>query len=360
MKRIIDIISPGTFRFLLAFIVVIYHAVSFLTIGHFAVYVFFVLSGYWIVKMFTEKYSKFRNPVRTYLISRIWRIFPVYLAILGFTLLIYFSFNALYLKQIEHSLVNNEFTSLLISNIFVLFNNVVNHNWLIVPAWSLDVELQFYVFAPILYYLFTKVKPYYLFIFSIISSFLILYFNIGLLITNNILIYLLYFLLGVIVYKQNIRTTYQWATASGTLVIAILGLHYLIPELKTLLFGDYAILGVFKYQEFVNFLLTVAILPFVIYNIKSGKHNKKIDGLLSSMSFSLYLIHWPILTIYSLWAANNSGLTKFFLFLGYVSISVLGSFFISKYFDGLMEKDRRQWLKKRKTTEFTQVITNEN
>ena len=47
--------GPGLFRFILAFMVLIFHTISFFPLGHYAVYVFFMLSGYWIFKMFEEK-----------------------------------------------------------------------------------------------------------------------------------------------------------------------------------------------------------------------------------------------------------------------------------------------------------------
>ena len=56
-----NMISPGLFRLLLAFLVVIFHTTSFIPLGNYAVYVFFVLSGFWIFKMYNDKYKNYNT-----------------------------------------------------------------------------------------------------------------------------------------------------------------------------------------------------------------------------------------------------------------------------------------------------------
>ena len=51
------IVGPGFFRLILATLVFLHHTSS-IALGEMAVIVFFVLSGYWIAKMYREKYSK--------------------------------------------------------------------------------------------------------------------------------------------------------------------------------------------------------------------------------------------------------------------------------------------------------------
>ena len=48
--------GPGAFRFFLASLVVVQH-VSRLSLGHPAVLLFFMLSGYWVSRMYAERYS---------------------------------------------------------------------------------------------------------------------------------------------------------------------------------------------------------------------------------------------------------------------------------------------------------------
>ena len=70
--------GPGETRFLLAIIVVVGHFSRF-NLGIAAVYMFFFLSGYWIQQVYPTKYAKTRNPLLTFIVSRIWRILPIFL-----------------------------------------------------------------------------------------------------------------------------------------------------------------------------------------------------------------------------------------------------------------------------------------
>src|SRR5262245_51095825 len=80
-------LGPGGLRYLLALAVVLFHATRWVPVGPAAVYVFFVLSGYWMSRMYQESYARLQNPLRVYLTSRALRIFPLYLTALAFTLL---------------------------------------------------------------------------------------------------------------------------------------------------------------------------------------------------------------------------------------------------------------------------------
>src|SRR5580704_4283010 len=70
--------APGAFRFFLATVVLVFHYSSF-GVGHAPVYLFFSLSGYWVYVMWQNKYEATRDPYVTFVISRIWRLGPVFL-----------------------------------------------------------------------------------------------------------------------------------------------------------------------------------------------------------------------------------------------------------------------------------------
>ena len=69
--------SPGALRLTLAFAVFLHHTTSF-NLGMSAVLVFFVLSGYWVAAMWKNTYSKTTSAYFTYLVSRVWRVAPVF------------------------------------------------------------------------------------------------------------------------------------------------------------------------------------------------------------------------------------------------------------------------------------------
>ena len=78
MTRAVEkLASPGAFRLILALAVFLHHSTGF-NIGMSAVLIFFVLSGYWVATMWAHTYAHTRTPYLTYLISRVWRITPVF------------------------------------------------------------------------------------------------------------------------------------------------------------------------------------------------------------------------------------------------------------------------------------------
>lgn len=156
----------GSLRFFLALSVVFAHTGTFLGFslgdGRMAVQAFYMISGFYMSLVWTEKYSKLPNPIRTFYISRALRIYPLYFAVLAGVLLMgvvagarsptafHFSeaFNVLgwmkavwvYLTQIT-----------LIGMETPLFLEFKLHEYMLLPvAWTLGLELTFYLLVPLL------------------------------------------------------------------------------------------------------------------------------------------------------------------------------------------------------------------
>lgn len=140
----VPIVKPGFFRLLLALIVVIDHF-SGIMLGRSAVFLFFVLSGFWIQTMWRERYRLCHQPYLTFIVSRYWRLAPmmfvatamaiaVQIALLGMPLA------ALWSDGLVHTAGSHLF--------LVGYSHLKSQ--LVVPAWSLDVEMQFYLIAPLL------------------------------------------------------------------------------------------------------------------------------------------------------------------------------------------------------------------
>ena len=67
------VLGPGMFRLLLSLLVVLHHSLP-LRLGTWAVYVFFILSGFWICRMWRQRYAETQSPYLTFLVSRWWRL----------------------------------------------------------------------------------------------------------------------------------------------------------------------------------------------------------------------------------------------------------------------------------------------
>ena len=134
-------LSPGALRLALAIAVMLTHYLPlaglrmYLPLDGVPVYGFFFLSGFWITRLWENKYQNTNNPLVTFYVSRLWRIYPI--ASLT-TLAMFF-------------LVKGD-PAVLPWNLLLLGENGSPQAGALLnpPAWSLAIELQFYLVAPFL------------------------------------------------------------------------------------------------------------------------------------------------------------------------------------------------------------------
>lgn len=173
----------GTLRTILAIAVVVYHSFTIFGLklcgGQIAVESFYMISGFYMALILNEKYVGVGS-YRTFILSRFYRIFPVYWITLALALLLslfgYFWLNhAFYLSRF---ISNKECLSLttilyfIVENIIIIGQDVLyfmridewcnpiltynvlsykhaGYQYLLVPqAWSISLELMFYCIAP--------------------------------------------------------------------------------------------------------------------------------------------------------------------------------------------------------------------
>lgn len=153
-------------RFVLAFLVVIYHIPHFsenrgfpsfndyaiFKKGQEAVYMFFTLSGFLIIQqLYLEKSDTQSINLKNFFLRRIFRIFPLYYLVLTFGFLYY----RIILPHLGFEVDNNYnlFHALLLS--YTFFPNIFaagDAGGIIEVLWSIGIEEQFYLFiAPIFF-----------------------------------------------------------------------------------------------------------------------------------------------------------------------------------------------------------------
>lgn len=134
----------GIYRFILAGMVTLAHLASPVIdwTGVYAVFCFYLLSGYLMTLVLNERYGFNFDGLSRYAINRILRIFPPYLAVLlvGFLVVILIPETA---KNTNSALSMPSTSMEWLHNIFIFGING-DPNRLVPPAWSVDVELFFY------------------------------------------------------------------------------------------------------------------------------------------------------------------------------------------------------------------------
>ena len=272
--------GPGWARFILAWMVVVEH-VSRFEIGKVAVMAFFILSGYWVTRVFVERYSDGIQGVTTFYIARFLRIWPLYAAIFMMVLLLAF-FLPLHLAP-------DFWWSILIFG-------VASHNIDIIGVtWSLDIELQFYLLLPLIVLLMrvfpqTAQKGLLLLAFGALWAFgIFLGWRWG---VETALIYLPLFIAGAAIFLYDI-------TPSGAAARLSLGLFILVGLVAAIIPGlrPFVIYG--SDNLFLDFLFAMGwglfLVPFIAVNVRQPSSST--DRGLGNMSYVVYLVHFPIIRI---------------------------------------------------------------
>jgi len=293
----------GTLRTLLAISVVIGHSwhngLIFIG-GRNAVQLFYIISGFLMSYILVEKKSYDR--ITKFYLNRVLRLYPIYVAVAIVSLIFVTISESGFFEIYKNAPASADFL-LIFSNIFlfgqdwVLFSGVENgklvfiedfskseqllYLGLLVPqAWTLGVELSFYLIAPLV--LNNRRLIYLLLIFSVIIRGYLIFSGLG---------------------KKD-PWTYRFFPAELVFFLAgALAHQILVPLYKNIFNRDYskiATLSTVFYVVFYSFipvndairtiilfLLFLAVLPLLF----SFQNQSKLDNEIGNLSYPVYLIH---------------------------------------------------------------------
>ncbi len=258
--------------------------------GGLGVNVFFGISGFILALPFAKKYFNNKKiALKSYFIRRLTRLEPPYIISLTILLIA----QIIYFNSSFQELQTHFFASLLYIHFFIYGSwSTINP-----VAWSLETEVQFYIIAPLLFLIFknNKIKFRFLLFTSLIilSSLLTFFFKPWLIeyhLHKSILVYLPFFLLGIlfaefyIIKQQSIKNSknYYWD-----------------------LLGLIATIGLFVFHNNNNNLLDLIqlfMMFIVFYTAFKGKllnwfYTRKIIYIIGGMCYSIYLIHYALISI---------------------------------------------------------------
>lgn len=308
---------PGALRLVLATVVVLHHTTT-LRLGKFAVYSFFVLSGFWVYRIYRDRYVRSAYGVGRFYASRWLRIFPVYLVC---SLLAIVLFHA------------GEATPAFVARtLSVPVHELVGTN-VLPPVWSLDVELQFYLVVPLLLLLTGGRRWGALSTSSRIALGSVTAAGLWLVKAS---VFKFGSLFAVGIYLSTARPRFAPATVWASLLLTT------VVGLLTMPLGSPA----FHDSYPVELLMTLLFVPVVAESVRESGGER--DRRIGELSYPLYLFHW-IPAFYlrqkiGYYQGHDFALRDLPWIVLAWACSFAGAFVIWRLIDLPIERLRRAWL----------------
>lgn len=273
--------GPGMLRLFLATTVVVQHFTHF-HLGLWAVYTFFILSGYWISVMYRRKYRLAKAPVLTFWCSRYMRLAPVYLACMAVALLI-LRFCSTHWG--DRDLVHDP--QWLARALLIVSSS--GQPLLIPPAWTLDIEMQFYLLAPLLLLAMGRARISQ----GVAATAAVALFGLFAWRMGGLPRYLAFFLAGALIDRSRWRPSARIALLSLTAFAAILCAVLLTPAWRPMVV--FPSIPPPETAHRLSLLLAFATLPLAAYTL--GSRSDALDRHAGDLAYSVYLFHPCVLMI---------------------------------------------------------------
>lgn len=282
----------GIYRYILSFFVVIFHiSPNFQCCsGIYAVFSFYMLSGYLMTYIVVNIYGFSLKGLKTFFLNRALRIYPSYICTVIFSIFAIIITSG-YTSEFHSAIKLPSSFNMWFQNIFI-FGLKDSQIRLVPPAWSLNVELIFYIFIAL--------------IFSRKKSFSCIWFTISAIYT------------GFLIYNHYDFSTRYYPIYAASLPFSTGSLIFYYKEklnflskngllLVSSLYITNSIFSNYIWEDatfeglYVSYILSAFILIYLL-NIKTKQIPTKLknfDKLLGNMSYPIFLVHWPIASIVS-------------------------------------------------------------
>lgn len=289
--------GPGLYRLLLALAVVVHHTTR-LGVGTAAVYLFFILSGYWITAAWSDKYAKQANTYLNFIKGRFVRLVPLFVLANIMVIGVRYHVASLDLASAFQQMSTWEAASAIWSNIFVL-----GFNWqpikVLGVAWSLDVEMQFYLMAPILIWMARRLGAVGMAPLVVLAA--LTFQDIG--IHDTVCNYALFFYMGILSRQLNWQPSLKWAQASMYGALALVATALISQDGHEWILGGAHATERFHFNNLIfSSALAMTLFPLTIWITQ--KEAGSLDKALGDLSYSLYLFHVPLQVLYVDWCGD--------------------------------------------------------
>lgn len=327
--------NPGAFRMLLAGMVAFSHTAG-PNVGRPAVFLFFVLSGFWVSCMWAERYVHCRKPYVTFLISRAWRLLPVYWICYFVTLAICVLTERY--SDSEWALVREP---LWIARTMIIVSSASQFK-VLTSAWSLDYEMQFYIICPIVYLGFSRLWKHSKVATWVCCLSLLFFYVIGFRPwPSTVFQYLGFFGFGVIAYLST------WNPNPILVKVSFIALLIMFFSLCLLFVLQKMNIGSLSSQLEAIYFYTDSLtgiigLPAAINSCRQPSDS--LDRALGAISYPLYLVQKFVDVAFEQMLRGAAIKVKILSLPLQWAIMLFLSFVIYKWIDRIIDRERQKWV----------------
>ncbi len=125
-----------------------FHLLSIPVIGYYAVFSFFVLSGFLMTTIMQDSYGYTLNGIKSYALNRFLRLYPSYWLAIAISILVIFYCGPAFVSLYKTEIRLPQQTTEIFANLTMIFPAIIPHSIqprLSPPTWALTVELCYYV-----------------------------------------------------------------------------------------------------------------------------------------------------------------------------------------------------------------------
>lgn len=268
------VLSPGAFRLVLAAAVVLSH-LSTLDIGRLAVLLFFYLSGYWTNRIWAEKFES--RAITRFYGARYLRIAPLYLIV------------AVGAAVARHIPLQPE--NLMLFGVASTLHDPTH------VAWSLDIELQFYLLLPFIAAFLAVSRA----AVAIVGAVLMCAAGFWLRhVTGvaSVIMYMPAFVLGALTFSK------AWRPSARSAALGAAGFAALTLATAFTPFISKNAVDPFDRDVYAT-LWMLPLLPYVARSLT--QRSSPLDRHLGNLSYPLYLVHFPLISLLSIHLGPSVG-----------------------------------------------------
>ena len=253
-----------------------------------AVYMFFILSGFLIIRLIYRAKIKGNFSIKDFYIRRILRIFPLYYLVLGFGLVFYNVILPFLNIPFE---INYTWKEALFFNVFFLpnvFAKIYEPGGILEILWSIGIEEQFYlVIAPLLFFI--NVKWVLRVLVILLTAYFIIYWtDVFEVLRKYTFVFFYLFSGGVIaILEEKKKLEFLKRFAVFPLIICVATLLYFIT--------DWFLFEAFWLRSLFTCLLFGLFIHSLAFNNRGVEVKSKVLHYLGSISYGIYMFHAIIL-----------------------------------------------------------------